>query len=227
VLAAGGDWMPAARFYSIALPFSAGYIAWSLFTRERFSRVRVMVALTAIFCLNQVAVAAVHYPYIAKLQQAEDRTLQRMVTDLNSVAGRDDTLALSDIGRASYGFVGKIFDWWGLASRIVISRNESLGRIKSQTIREADPEFLVVYSNSEESPSSAASLTGMAIASRAIVSDRGLMSRYCRLHAYYFWESRYHILLARRDVAERLGSLPVVPAAWSVHECKSIAVADS
>jgi hypothetical protein len=123
--------------------------------------------------------------------------------------------------------VGKIFDWWGLASRIVISRNESLGRIKSQTIREADPEFLVVYSNSEESPSSAASLTGMAIASRAIVSDRGLMSRYCRLHAYYFWESRYHILLARRDVAERLGSLPVVPAAWSVHECKSIAVADS
>lgn len=220
VLLSGGDWMPAARFYSIVLPFCAGYIAWSIFEWKLFNKKQIVSLLFLIlFSLNQLLIASSVLPYIASVQKSEDRALQAMVDDLNNVASNEDVLALSDIGRAAYGFKGKIFDWWGLASRVVINRDQSLGKINSQTVLEANPEFLVVYANSHDGPRVNAKPFGMAIHSKALVEDKSLMNRYCRLESYRFSEYRYHVLLARNDVWSRIRTSPTTPNLWSLNEC--------
>jgi hypothetical protein len=220
VLISGGDWMPATRFYSIVLPFCSGYIAWSLLECSLFNRKWIVsLIFIIVFSLNQALIAFSVFPYIAGIQKSEDRALQKMVDDLNKIATNEDTLALSDIGRAAYGFNGKIFDWWGLASRVIIDRNESLGKIKSKTISDANPEFLVVYTNTKDWPSVNTKPFGMAIHSRALLEDKLLMSRYCRLGSYYFSEYRYHVLLARKDVLNRYKFLSEALKSWPTTDC--------
>lgn len=219
VFYAGGDWMPAARFYAIATPFSAGYIVLSLLRFKPLSNGIAAGVLTALLLFSQAAAAMLNMPFVQNLQAAEDRALQGMVNDLNDVAEPQDTLALSDIGRAAYGFKGQVFDWWGLANRLVSSRRETLGGITSRTILEANPEFLVVYANTGDGPSNATPPQDMAITSARLSNDAYLMSRYCRLGAYYFWEGRYHVLLARRDVLERIKRSPVTSPRWETGQC--------
>jgi hypothetical protein len=219
VLYAGGDWMPAARFYAIATPFSAGYIVWSLLRLKPLSNGIAAGVLTLLLLFSQSVAAMLNVPFVEKLQAAEDRALQAMVTDLNDVAIPADTLALSDIGRAAYGFKGQVFDWWGLASRLVSSRHEALGGISSRTVLEVNPEFLVIYANTEDGPSNLIEPQEMAITSARLANASYLMSRYCRLGAYYFWEGRYTVLLARRDVFDRIRQSPVASPRWETSQC--------
>ena len=215
--------MPAARFYAISLPISCAYVTWRLTDMGKGRKTAATLFVTFLL-INQVYLATRwHMPYVKSLQDAEDRALGAMVDDLNSVATKSDVLALSDIGRASYGYVGGIFDWWGLASRQVRLRNEAIGNISSQTIRAADPQFLVVYSNTANGPNSRVAQEGMSLASLSIISDEQLMSRYCAVKAYRFWDNRYHVLLARTDVFNRIGRLSEegesMPTAWAMAQC--------
>jgi hypothetical protein len=219
VLLSGGDWMPAARFYSIALPFASSYIAWSLLKYKLIDNSLLRMLLLMAFAANQFIVGYVTLPYLTKLQVAEDRALQGMVEDLNAVSSRQDTLALSDIGRAAYGFNGNVYDWWGLASRDVRERKQAIGRIRSETILEANPEYLVIYANSSDGPKIEEMPSGMAHSSRQLVEDKNLMNRYCRIGAYYFWEERYHVLLARHDVWRRINLYQEYPEEWSITKC--------
>ena len=220
VLLSGGDWMPATRFYSTVLPFCSGSIAWSLLKWRLFDKKYLASLLFLIlFFLNQAFIASKLLPYIANLQKSEDRALQGMINDLNNVASSKDVLALSDIGRAAYGFKGQIFDWWGLASRVVIDHHQSLGKIGSKTIIEANPEYLVIYANSGNETTGSTEPFGMAIHSKALVEDKFLMSRYCRLGSYYFSEYRYHVLLVRNDVWNRIKSSPATPIIWHSNQC--------
>ena len=220
VLISGGDWMPATRFYSTVLPFCAGYIAWSLLRLRLFDKKYLASLLFfVLFLFNQIFIASKLLPYIASVQKSEDRALQAMVDDLNVVASNQDVLALSDIGRAAYGFKGKIFDWWGLASRVVIDRHQSLGKINSQTISEINPEFLVVYASSSNETKGSVAPFGMASHSKSLVDDKPLMSQYCRLGSYYFSQNRYHVLLVRNDVWNRIKTFPTIPTSWFSSEC--------
>lgn len=199
VLISGGDWMPAARFYSFLIPFCFGYMTWSL-TRE----VRLRSGLLLVFVLLSIAsqIKALHdaFPSVVAMQRGEDLTLQKIVDDMNPYAKPSDVLALSDIGYASYAFVGDIFDWWGLASRVVRNKGEAIGKITSETIRNADPHFIVVYSNSSDGPSIIDTPKQVTKTSLPIIEDRKLMNNYCRLKSYIFWEDRWHVVIARKDV---------------------------
>lgn len=218
VLASGGDWMPASRFYSIVLPFCAAYIVWSILNKTKNYFLMTLFFFTLI--ASQASLGYSTLGFVAKLQKAEDSALQVMVDDLNQIALKSDILALSDIGRASYGFNGNIFDWWGLASREVTKKNEQLGKIGSQTIKDLDPHFLVIYANSEKNPRINNPPEDMAIYSFAMVNDKELMSRYCILGSYQFWDKRYHVLLAKHETWLRIVEMKLPIRNWVSEDCE-------
>lgn len=201
-LLSGGDWMPAARFLAFALPFCAGYIAWGLHRHLPDTYKLPATGFYVIVLLGtQIAATTTHLDFVKKLQDGTDSAVITMIDELNRTAREEDVIALSDIGYASYAFKGDVFDWWGLASRPVREKGESLGRIRSETIRAENPEYLVVYSNTSLPPQSVSQFDGAESMSKGIVSDAHLMARYCLLKNYYFWAGRYHALMARRDHA--------------------------
>jgi hypothetical protein len=219
VVLAGGDWMPAARFLSIVVPFATGYVASCVIEWRWAQRLLPQAALLALFTLVQIVAVLKWMPTVQLLRDGDANAMAPMVSDLNRVATSDDTLALSDIGRASYGFRGDIFDWWGLGSKMVADRNESVGRIKVSTVKEANPEFLVLYANAADGLVKRGPDSGIASYTLRFIEEEELLHQYCRLAAYRFSENRYHILLGRRDVVQRTGFAEAAPPTWSASAC--------
>jgi hypothetical protein len=204
----GGDWMPNGRFLAIATPFAAMYCCWWFVTVSRsFSRWNIIVpsVFVLIWIASQAVATAITVQRVDHIDIANQRAVLAIVTDLNRVALSSDTLALSDIGQASYYFKGNIFDWWGLASRKVTERGESIGRISPKTLFETMPEFIVLYSN-EPRIHEDSRFEGMAQFTKQVALETSWQRDYCFVASYLFEKGRYHVLIARKDIFLRIAS---------------------
>ncbi|MBN8550271.1 MAG: hypothetical protein J0M12_13210, partial [Deltaproteobacteria bacterium] len=116
----------------------------------------------------------------------------------NSVAAEQDILACSDIGRVGYYYTGRVFDWWGLASPEVVARNESLGRIRPETVLSQRPRFIVLYSGGPDifGPDG---LTAMGELSARFIHNEEFMKNYGVVGSYEFAKNRYYVLFQNRS----------------------------
>ena len=205
VMVTGFDWMPDGRLVAASSPFCAMYLTERLLGPDPQVpawRRTALAAFGVVWLSTQTISFRQTLRTVKQYDAADHRVLVQMVGDLNGISTSRDVLALSDIGRAAYFYVGDLFDWWGLASATVNRRGESLGRIEPQTVYEVNPAFLVLYSNG---PTIDASRTAGAFdTTLRFLQDDRLNQRYCFAKAYEYLPYRYHILLIRRDLIGRV-----------------------
>lgn len=208
ILVAGGDWMPNHRFLAHALGLA---LALGLLCLVELSVMlplprRLAQGAVALFVLSWTAtqaqsVVATH-AYLNWMGAAYDGPMQAMIDDLNVISRDTDTIALSDIGRASYGYRGQVFDWMGLADR-EISRNQlSWGRITPDAMYARRSRFLVLYSTGSVLNAENAR-HGIATLSERFVRDGRIFRDYRQVGCYRMYEARYHLVFERQDATDR------------------------
>lgn len=206
-VAAGGDWMPNARFLSHVTPLAACLMvlaAWQLASEaggwiRSHARVLSIVAI-AVFALINISITRASLAYVVTLDRAETRALAGMATYLNGHATRDDTVACSDIGRMGYYFKGRVLDWWGLADEVIAHTGQSLGRLRAETVLSRHPRYVVLYSTKPMLDDSSLE-RNMAIYSKPFWQSSEFRHEYRPILSLFFWPDRFHVLFERASDA--------------------------
>jgi hypothetical protein len=209
-IAVGGDWMPGLRFLSHIVPLIVVASVYGVSELRALSRQvsDVLPGVTRIAAAMSVAAAALYVGwslhtsrsmingFVGELQQSEDRALGGEVNFLNGVAHAGDVVACSDIGRVSYLFSGKVFDWWGLANEEIAESGQAVGNINPDTVLRHKPRFVILYST-DPVLSDASVGEGMALHSQAFMKSPELRRDYRQVFAVQFSTRRYQVILER------------------------------
>jgi hypothetical protein len=156
----------------------------------------VLLALLGYAAFGALATARVRQGSVGMLQASEDRALAGEVAYLNAHGTRDDVVACSDIGRVSYYFRGRVYDWWGLANEEIAQTGQSGGHIRAETVLKHAPRYIVLYSTAPVLTDDADDY-GMAETSRVFLASPEFRSSYRQVYSVQFEELRYHVIFER------------------------------
>lgn len=207
-LLTGGDWMPGCRFLShlgplLALTLMVALVQVHDLLRNASSHYSVgslyrlaVIMLVITYAIHGVRTVSREFPVSVWINTNSEAAINPIISYANTRAQPSDILAASDVGRLGYFFKGRIFDWWGLASPIVVQRGESLGNIKPNTVLEQNPRFVVLYLGAPtlDHPDAFGGFGGM---SKAFWDSALFRETYSLAMVTRFTDGRYHALFER------------------------------
>ncbi len=197
----GGDSMPTARFFSTVGPLLGSVFVLSLITiRKNFFWRYILFSIIFSYISYGIYLLPIELHISKKINESSEIAIMPLIKYVNEFADEDDILSASDVGRLGYYYKGKIFDWWGLASPIVVERNEAIGKIKPKTVLEQYPRYIILYLAAPNLKSPNA-FDGVAKRTKEFIEYKDFIDKYKLRKVTKFSSKRYHALFERIDMS--------------------------